>query len=110
MKGFGLEHSVVSTLGHDLHHARRSAIAPLFAKTKAGQMQAVVQERVDALLGRLRESQDSGEIINLNIAFSAFSAGEHKRTHPSHSLKLIIIMKTSQCATALADPEINSTL
>lgn len=110
MKGLGLEHSHGSCLGHDLHHSRRSAIAPLFAKTKIGYMQTVVQERVDALLGRLRQFQGSGGIFDIRIAYAALAAGEHKITQPKYPLKLILNMKTSQRATALVNQEISSTL
>lgn len=75
LKGFGIDFSVLSTIPHDLHRTRRAALNPLFSKAKIRQMQPVIQERVDAVLDRLDGFKKNGEVVNLKLAFAAFTAG-----------------------------------
>ena len=40
-------------------------------------LQPVIQERVDALLGRIQECGEKGETINLKHGFAAYAAGTY---------------------------------
>jgi hypothetical protein len=55
---------------------RRAALNPFFPKAKVRMLQPVIQESVDAMLGRLKDFRDDGSVIRLDSAFAAFSAGE----------------------------------
>ena len=75
-KGFGISVSTLTTLSHDLHRRRRAALNPLFSKQRIVKLQPVIQESVDALMGRIRECGEKGEVVNLKLAFAAFTAGK----------------------------------
>ena len=77
LKGFGIDFSALSTVPHDVHRMRRAALNPLFSKAKIRQMQPVIQERVDAVLDRLDGFKKSGDVVNLKLAFAAFTAGSN---------------------------------
>jgi cytochrome P450 len=72
---FGLPHSMFGTNDHDLHRIRRAAVNPFFSKGAVRKLQPIIDERIDALLARFREFQDSGAPIPLNYAFSAYTNG-----------------------------------
>lgn len=76
-KQFGADKSGLATNDHDLHRLRRSAINPFFSVQSVRKLQPVIEERVNALLNRLRCPQldDQGRIIPVDImyAFSAFT-------------------------------------
>jgi hypothetical protein len=74
-KGFGSDVSTISTVPHDLHRKRRAAWAPVFSKQRITRLRPVIQERVDALLGRIDEHMRKGNVINLKHAFAAYAAG-----------------------------------
>ena len=74
--GFGIDVSMLTTVHHDLHRKRRSALAPMFSKQRINKLQPVLQERVDALMARVKGFGAKGEVINLKHGFAAFTAGK----------------------------------
>jgi cytochrome P450 len=72
---FGLPEAMFGTSDHDSHRIRRAAVNPFFSKGAVRKLQPIVDERIDALLGRFRQFQASGEPITLDYAFSAYTNG-----------------------------------
>jgi len=72
---FGLPQSMFGSVDHDTHRIRRAAVNPFFSKGAVRKLQPVVDERIEALLGRFREFQDSSQPMTLNYAFAAFTNG-----------------------------------
>jgi hypothetical protein len=70
-----LENSLLATVPHDLHRKRRAALSPFFSMASTRRLQPVVEERVGMLIKRLVELKDSGKVVNLLHALSAFSNG-----------------------------------
>jgi cytochrome P450 len=75
-KFFGLDHSLFSTIDHDIHRMRRAALLPFFSTANVRKMQPQFQERLDVLLKRMAESKDTDEAVNASCMFAAFSNGE----------------------------------
>lgn len=74
-KALGADDSTFATTSHDLHRLRRAALNPFFSKAQVRKLQPLIVERVDAMLDRLREYKESGDVISLKLAFAAFTAG-----------------------------------
>ncbi len=74
-RGFGADLSTFATDLHELHKPRRIALNPFFAMARIRKAQSIIKERADAVLHRIREFQESGEILALNLLFGAYSAG-----------------------------------
>lgn len=70
----GMPTSVVATINHDHHRARRGYLSPYFSARAIFELASVIHERVDSLCKRLQCAVDSAEVINLNSAFSALTA------------------------------------
>ncbi|KAH7380825.1 cytochrome P450 [Cadophora sp. MPI-SDFR-AT-0126] len=70
---FTLSGSVLTSPPHDLHRKRRAALNPFFSQQSARRLLPLLQERIDVLVARLEELKDTGKIVNLLHAFSAFS-------------------------------------
>lgn len=71
---FTTGNAALSTLSHELHRQRRSAIAPFFSKAAVQRLEPTVQSVVDKLLLRLKALQRSGTFINLVNVFTALTA------------------------------------
>ncbi|KAB5560262.1 cytochrome P450 CYP542B3 [Coniochaeta sp. 2T2.1] len=69
-KQFGANDSALSTIDHDHHRVRRSGIAPFFSTQSVRRLQPVIEERVDALLERVRGLRG---VVDLMYPFSAFT-------------------------------------
>lgn len=69
--------STLSTIDHEHHKRRRSAINPFFSTQSVRKLQPVIEERVDALLHRLLAYSKAkpGEPLNIMYPFSAFTYG-----------------------------------
>jgi hypothetical protein len=78
-KQFGADDSALATIDHDHHRLRRGAVAPFFSTQSVRLLQPVIEERVDALLERLRGLRG---VVDLMYPFSAFTNGELDPTHP----------------------------
>lgn len=71
----GLDKSSFATVEHDLHRMRRSALLPYFSMTSVRRLQPMLQERVDVMLGRLKDYQNTGEVLNLSCMYAAMTSG-----------------------------------
>ncbi|KAA8632656.1 hypothetical protein SMACR_05258 [Sordaria macrospora] len=92
---FGAPGSVVSTVPHELHKLRRSAVNHYFSTASVRNLQPVIEERVDALLARLREhgktkKQTPIDMLHPFAALAydiineyAFAKAEHAVEHPT---------------------------
>ncbi|KAL9039589.1 MAG: hypothetical protein Q9214_004816 [Letrouitia sp. 1 TL-2023] len=65
--------SVFGTVGHDLHHIRRGALNAFSSKKSIAGFEPRVRERVAELCNALMGYADSGNVINLNTAFTALA-------------------------------------
>ncbi|KAL2199470.1 cytochrome P450 [Corynascus similis CBS 632.67] len=68
---FGASFSTLFGSDHDIHKARRAAIAPLFSKAKIVARQDIIRKNVDKLCRRVANLV--GTTFNLGAAISAFS-------------------------------------
>ena len=81
----GVADSTLSTIDHDLHRVRRSAIAPFFSSQNVRKLEPVIQAKVDLLFRRLATLKDVPGDVNLSHAFSAFTNG---RSYPNTYLAI----------------------
>ncbi|TQN71801.1 N-acetyltryptophan 6-hydroxylase ivoC [Colletotrichum shisoi] len=66
--------SALATINHEHHRLRRSALNPFFSTQSVRKLQPVIEERVDALLGRLLDhGQRAKEPLDVMYPFSAFT-------------------------------------
>ncbi|OAA55716.1 Cytochrome P450 [Cordyceps fumosorosea ARSEF 2679] len=74
-KQFGAPHSGLSTLDHDHHRLRRNPLNQFFSTKSVRDLQPILEERVDRLLGRLRGEAQSRptEPIDVMYPFSAYT-------------------------------------
>jgi cytochrome P450 len=75
-KAHAVDMSILATVGHDTHKMRRLALNGFFSMQRARMLHPVVQERVDALVARLKEYKDSGTVVQLGHAYGALTNGE----------------------------------
>lgn len=66
--------AALSTIDHDLHRQRRSAIAPFFSKAAVQRLEPSIKSVVEKLVLRLKGLQGSGTFINLEDFFTALTA------------------------------------
>ncbi|KAK8926826.1 Cytochrome P450 monooxygenase sdnE [Metarhizium anisopliae] len=70
----GVRDSALSTVAHDLHRVRRSAIAQFFSAQNVDKLQPVIQSKADLLVRRLAERRGQHTVVtNINHAFSALT-------------------------------------
>ncbi len=74
-KGFGMPGAGASTNPHDLHRARRAALSPYFSMQSVRNLQSVIEEKVDLMLGRFRGFGVGTTPMNLEVAFAAYAYG-----------------------------------
>ncbi|EGX95314.1 Cytochrome P450 [Cordyceps militaris CM01] len=74
-KQFGAPHSGLATLDHDHHRLRRTPLNQFFSTKSVRDLQPILEERVDRLLGRLRDEgkKRSTEPMNIMYPFSAYT-------------------------------------
>lgn len=77
-KQFDTPGSMFATTGHHHHKIRRASLNRFFSVTSVKRLQPVVDEKVEQLIGRLRTLKDGGKVIKINVAFGAFTNGEHQ--------------------------------
>lgn len=65
VKGFGPTDYIFATAGHDLHRARRGAVAPFFSKSMVQRFEPEILEKVKVLIARLNAYKGTGAIVNL---------------------------------------------
>ncbi|KAL4950976.1 cytochrome P450 [Aspergillus filifer] len=71
---FGNNTSAFSTVAHDHHRLRRSALNPLFSRTAIQRVTPRIQDRLRQLCHRLDEISLGFVIVDLGTAFTAFAA------------------------------------
>jgi hypothetical protein len=72
--GFSIPTSVVATIEHELHRARRGYLNPYFSKRSIVSIEPVIHERIGKFCMRLEKAMHQGEVISLDGAFSALTA------------------------------------
>jgi cytochrome P450 len=72
-KGLGIPTSLLGTAEHGVHRRRRGALNPFFSMGNVRKLLPVIEERVAALVQRLKSSGEMGEVVNAEYAFSAFT-------------------------------------
>lgn len=72
---FGIPESVFTTVSHEKHRMRRSALNPFFSMGSVRRLQPMIEERLDAFLKRFAEFQESGEPMVLSLGYAAFTNG-----------------------------------
>ncbi|KAK3321170.1 cytochrome P450 [Cercophora scortea] len=70
---FGIPDSVFTTVDHDVHRMRRAALNPFFSTASVRRLQPVIEERLDRLLERFAEFQETGETMAVNMAYAAYT-------------------------------------
>ena len=74
-KQFGTPGAAFSTNSHDQHKIRRAALNRYFSAASVQRLQPVIQERVEKLVQRLIEVQDSNTLVPLEYALAAYTNG-----------------------------------
>ncbi|RAK87019.1 cytochrome P450 [Aspergillus costaricaensis CBS 115574] len=69
----GTPYSTISSIGHDLHRMRRSALNPFFSKASVRRLQPVIWGKVDILLRRLNGFKNTGQPVRIDMAYAAFT-------------------------------------
>jgi cytochrome P450 len=69
----GIPGSIFSTVPHDLHRLRRSALNPLFSKQAVTKFEDVIQQKVSRLAGRFEKASRTGEVIRADAALTALT-------------------------------------
>lgn len=92
-RSFGVDESLVGTLGHDEHRVRRAALSPYFSKASVRALQPLVDRNTGILLRRLAGLADEGEPLRLDDAYAAltndivedyaFGRSEHRLEAPN---------------------------
>ncbi|GJC84772.1 cytochrome P450 monooxygenase sdnE [Colletotrichum liriopes] len=70
---FGVDLSTFGSELHEAHRLRRSAIAPFFSKARVRKLEPMIQERANAVLGRLKGFAATGEVMRLDHALTAYA-------------------------------------
>jgi len=71
----GLTNALIGTMDHDIHKMRRTSLNAYFSKTKVRQLQPVIDEKIHILLERLKKERDTGVVLNMRHAFTAYANG-----------------------------------
>ncbi|KAL9089182.1 MAG: hypothetical protein Q9159_002653 [Coniocarpon cinnabarinum] len=61
------------TVSHDLHRRRRKVLEPFFSVQGVRHLETTILHLVQKLEHKLKETKGSGQVVNLDHAFSAFS-------------------------------------
>ncbi|PNH40454.1 hypothetical protein VD0004_g6538 [Verticillium dahliae] len=69
----GAPGSSFSTVAHDLHHLRRSALNPFFSARAVTALEPVLRAKVDKLAARFEAVARTGEVVRLDAAFMALT-------------------------------------
>ncbi|KAK2763202.1 hypothetical protein FQN54_009838 [Arachnomyces sp. PD_36] len=71
---YGLPESIVATVTHEKHRFRRNLLNDFFSKRAVLGLSGLVAERVQKLISRFEEAQNSQTVISLDDAFSALAS------------------------------------
>jgi cytochrome P450 len=70
---FGCDTSVFTTGSDELHRIRRGALNPLFSRARILDLQTIIREKIDILVGRIGEFKQDGRILAISHAFMALT-------------------------------------
>lgn len=70
---FGIPESTFATASHEKHRMRRAALNPFFSTASVRRLQPMIEERLNKLMGRFAEFQESGEPMTVSLAYAAFT-------------------------------------
>ena len=70
---YGVPESMLGTADHNLHHLRRKLLNNYFSKRSISNIQPLIRGSIDELVEQLKAARQTGEIINLDEAFSNFT-------------------------------------
>jgi cytochrome P450 len=74
-KPFGIPESTFATVKHEHHRIRRAPLNPFFSKAKVRALQPQIEEVLGNFLKRVDEFQGNGEVMSVDLAFAAYTAG-----------------------------------
>ncbi|KAH0437675.1 cytochrome P450 [Colletotrichum camelliae] len=69
--GLGMSDAIVTTSQHELHHMRRKAVEGFFSKQSVTRMETRIHHEARRLDEKLRQLSGTGQVIQLDHAFSA---------------------------------------
>lgn len=72
-RGFQIPRSGFGALDHDDHQKRRAALAPFFSKESVSKREPFLRQQVELLVGRVERNAASSDVLEIGIAFAAFS-------------------------------------
>ena len=75
------DHTVFTTLGHDLHRLRRGALNPYFSKQMVQNLEPRIRGKVMLLKQRMLEYQGTGEPVDLVRIISGMTIGKPIAVH-----------------------------
>jgi hypothetical protein len=75
-KFIGLDLCIFSTVHHELHRQRRSALQPYFSTANVRRLQPVIQERLGVMMKRVMEFAEAEKPLNVSCMFSALGNGK----------------------------------
>lgn len=72
-KMFGVPEVLVASDSHEVHRRRRLPLAPFFSRKAVSEMLCVIEERLKALSGRIRDFQNNGTAMPLGLGYVALT-------------------------------------
>lgn len=76
-KALGIPRSMISTIGHEQHKARRAVLNRFFSMASVRKLQPMIEERVRLLIERIRGFENADEkVLEVNQLFCAFASGK----------------------------------
>lgn len=70
---FGNPGSMISTVPHDHHRLRRSALNPYFSKQAIRKLEPVLYESIDKVIAQTYRNKEAGTQLNLSDCFAAMT-------------------------------------
>lgn len=70
---FGNPGSMISTVSHDHHRLRRSALNPYFSSKAIRNLEPVLYKSIDKIVAQTHRNKDAGTVLNLSDMFAAFT-------------------------------------
>ena len=70
----GASTSMFAAVDHNLHQFRRNILANFFSKRSISNIQPLIQDKIELLVGKLEKASNSGAVVNLTTLSAAFTA------------------------------------
>lgn len=77
--GLAIPASMLGTPLHAVHKIRRNAVNPFFSKQNVRKLEPGIEERVDALMQRLKTCGDKQEVVQMEHVYAAFTNGSFSK-------------------------------